>query len=181
MTRDRINSKKKGSKNERDICKLFEEWTGYKFSRTPSSGGLHWGRKDTIGDVVCTDEKHSRRFKFAIEAKFYKDISFQDLINGNKGSDILKFWEQAKSDARGIRIPMVMMRYNGMKKGMNYIVLYAHHFEEFKPKIGNSYGILEYISLEHHLVILNSYDFFNSEYKTIHKIAKTLLSNEKGK
>ena len=48
---DRINSKKKGSRNERQLSKIFEKWTNLTFSRTPSSGGLRWHRTDDTGAV----------------------------------------------------------------------------------------------------------------------------------
>ena len=32
------NSKKKGSKNERDVCKFWKEWSGLSFTRVPASG-----------------------------------------------------------------------------------------------------------------------------------------------
>ena len=30
-----VNSRNKGSKNERGVAKLMQEWTGYEFARTP--------------------------------------------------------------------------------------------------------------------------------------------------
>ena len=54
MAEGRINSRKKGSKNERFLTKLFEQWTGVEFSRVPASGGLRWkGMSEIIvGDIV---------------------------------------------------------------------------------------------------------------------------------
>lgn len=70
----RKNSRNKGSRFERTIAKAWESWTGYKFSRTPGSGG--WAKaKDAMGDLVCTDEKHSRRFPFSIECKTIRILS----------------------------------------------------------------------------------------------------------
>ena len=173
---DKINSKQKGSKNERDVCALLAGWTGKEFSRTPSSGGLRWGRTDTIGDIVCTDEKHSKYFRLAIECKFYKEIKFDHLINGNKNSDILKFWEQAESDGeRGKKIPMLTMRYNGMKKTMHYIVLDYEFFCRINQHIPNEYGTLELQKDGQRLVILNSLDLFASDYLKIHALARIHL------
>jgi hypothetical protein len=140
----RINSKAKGSKNERDVCKWWESWTGYEFSRVPSSGGLRWGRTtDTTGDIICSDQKHFLRFPFSIECKNYKDINFEHLLLGNKRVKILEFWNQALEDAeRGHKIPILMMRYNGMKKGEYFFVVESN--------------------LAH--VILNSMDLVQSAY-----------------
>ena len=52
----RINSKNKGSRFERTICKWFQDWTGYEFNRVPASGGLRWKKTDNItSDISCTD------------------------------------------------------------------------------------------------------------------------------
>ena len=122
---DRINSKAKGSKNERDICKWWEEWTGYDFSRVPSSGGLRWQRTlDTTGDILCSDKKHCLKFPFSIECKSYKEIKFEHVLLGNKSCDVLKFWEQASEDAkRGEKQPILMMRYNSMPKNEYFFVV----------------------------------------------------------
>lgn len=95
----RKNSRNKGSRFERTIAKAWESWTGYKFSRTPGSGG--WAKaKDAMGDLVCTDEKHSRRFPFSIECKNYQDIKFEHILLGLKSCKIISFWEQATKDAK---------------------------------------------------------------------------------
>ena len=121
----RINSRAKGSKNERDVCKWWELWTGYEFARVPSSGGLRWGRTtDTTGDIICSDKKHFLRFPFSIECKNYKDINFEHILLGNKNVKILEFWKQACEDGeRGGKLPILMMRYNGMKKGDYFFVV----------------------------------------------------------
>jgi len=121
----RINSKAKGSKNERDTCKWWKDWTGYEFSRVPSSGGLRWSRTtDTTGDIICSDNKHYLRFPFSIECKNYKEINFEHILLGTKGAKVLQFWNQALEDAeRGNKLPILMMRYNGMKKGDYFFVV----------------------------------------------------------
>lgn len=170
---EKINSRNKGSKNERGVAKLFEGWTELPFSRTPSSGGLGWGDSNTIGDIVCTEERHKRFFCFAIEAKFYKEIKFEHLINGNKNSDIIKFWEQASRDAdKAKKIPLVTMRYNGMKKDLHFIVLPLLYFN--KMGIKTPRGKLIYLK-DYSFVIINSEDWFNTDYKTIHKSTKKYL------
>lgn len=112
----RKNSRNKGSRFERSVAKAWESWTGYKFSRTPGSGG--WAKaKDAVGDLVCTDEKHSRRFPFSIECKSYQDIKFEHLLLGNKTCKIHDFWDQASRDANKInKLPILIMRYNSMPK-----------------------------------------------------------------
>jgi hypothetical protein len=121
----KINSKKKGSKNERSLCKWFQEWTGYEFSRTPSSGGLRWRKTDNIAsDLVCSDERHSRKFPFSVETKDYKDINFEHLLLNKKSCKIKEFLKQAIGDGiRAKKIPLLFMRYNGMTKDEYFIII----------------------------------------------------------
>lgn len=119
----RKNSRNKGSRFERSVAKAWEYWTGYKFSRTPGSGG--WAKaKDAVGDLVCTDDKHSRRFPFSIECKNYQDIKFEHLLLGTRTCKIHSFWEQASRDANKVgRLPILIMRYNSMPKGEAFFVV----------------------------------------------------------
>tara|TARA_R110000772_G_scaffold96765_2_gene195677 strand:+ start:300 stop:830 length:531 start_codon:yes stop_codon:yes gene_type:complete len=170
---DKINSRSKGSKNEREVSKLFETWTGFPFTRVPSSGGLGWKTSNSVGDIICTDEKHSRFFSFAIEAKFYKEIKFEHLINGNKNSDIIKFWEQSTRDANQVnKMPLVTMRYNGMKKNLHFIIIQTPYLEYLDIKTPS--GKLSY-SKDYNFTIISSVDWFNTEYKIIHKQTKKYL------
>lgn len=127
----RKNSRNKGSRFERTIAKAWESWTGYKFSRTPGSGG--WAKaKDAMGDLVCTDEKHSRRFPFSIECKNYQDIKFEHILLGLKSCKIISFWEQATKDAKCAgKIPILIMRYNSMPKGEAFFIVEAGEIDSF--------------------------------------------------
>ena len=127
----RKNSRNKGSRFERTIAKAWESWTGYKFSRTPGSGG--WAKaKDAMGDLVCTDEKHSRRFPFSIECKNYQDIKFEHILLGLKSCKIISFWEQATKDAkRAGKIPILIMRYNSMPKSEAFFIVEAGEIDSF--------------------------------------------------
>lgn len=114
----RKNSKSKGNRFERSVCKAFQNWSGYEFSRTPASGGLRWKKADNISsDVVCSDPKHAKRFSLSIECKSYHDIKFEHLLLGMKSCKIDSFWNQANRDAeRAKKIPVLIMRYNSMPK-----------------------------------------------------------------
>lgn len=175
-----INSRRKGSKSERLVSKLFQDWTGYEFARTPSSGGLPWKNRSQIsGDIVCTDALHSTRFAFSVETKFHKEIQFEHLIMGTKNSDIRSFWAQAQRDAeRAEKIPMLLMRYNRMPKGMYFLCLPQSFFTAIKSELPEEVDYLIYSGLGR-VVMLNSRDFFKSNYKLIHKAAKLYLKNGK--
>ena len=165
-----INSKKKGSKNERDVCKWWKTWTGYEFSRVPSSGGLRWARtSDTTGDIICSDNKHFIRFPFSIEVKSYKDINFEHLLLDLKRVKILEFWSQALSDAeRSNKLPVLMMRYNNMKKGEYFFVIKPVIYGIFRQ----SYKDLSYIEVKTdkvNLIILKASEVLKVNYKQVYK------------
>ena len=118
---DRINSKKKGDKNELEVSKWLEKWTGVPFTRVPSSGGLRWKNTANVcGDVVCEDEDFN--FPFSVETKHLKNIRFSKKLRVN--SKIRSIYDQCKIDAdRANRMPMLILRENGMPKG-TYIIYF---------------------------------------------------------
>lgn len=121
----RKNSKSKGNRFERSVCKAFQNWSGYEFSRTPTSGGLRWKKADNISsDVVCSDPRHAKRFSLSVECKSYQDIKFEHLLLGTKSCKINSFWTQANRDAeRAKKIPILIMRYNSMPKGEAFFMV----------------------------------------------------------
>lgn len=166
------NSKKKGSKNERELCKWFKSWTGYEFSRSPSSGGLRWQRKDdTVGDIVCTDERHSRRFGFSVETKFHKEVNFEHIVLGNKKVKVLEFWDQALEDAkRANKTPLLFIRYNGMPKQTWLVII-----NEDSYKLARKYGLkfhekaifrMDVVGYDT-MYLLNSDDLLQVNYKEL--------------
>jgi len=170
-----INSRKKGSRNERHLSKLWKQFTGKDFSRTPSSGGLRWHKKsDTAGDIICTDEKHARWFAFSIETKFYKEINFNHLLLDVK-SDILKFWEQATNDAkRAKKIPILFMKYNGMPKQSYFICLRRDDYDQMEVEFPGEHKNMLITAKDCEIAILLSDDFFKADYEKIHKVAKQI-------
>lgn len=163
-----INSKKKGNRNERKLTKLWSTWTGWEFNRVPASGGLRWKKTDNIsGDIICT-EPGIYNFKFSIECKSYNKLDFDNLLNGNKKSKIREFWEQAKADGkRANKVPILLMRCNGMKADMHFIVLSIGTYLRIRKYIKTEHGKLTY---NNKMVILNSYDFFKSDFKSIYEL-----------
>lgn len=174
------NSRNKGNKNEREVAKLWNAWTGKEFTRIPSSGGLRWNRThNTTGDLICADEKHSRYFTFSIECKFHKEINFQHLILPNKSVKIIEFWNQAVEDSeRAKRIPILFMRYNGMPANFHFVVLSEGYYNAILSKrlpthrLMKLYGMPEAAS---DFVILASDDLFQLDYTELHKINKRWL------
>lgn len=177
-----INGRRKGAKAERLLAHRLGEWTGKEFSKTPASGGLRWNNANVAGDIVCTTEGHYCPFCF--EVKSYSKIDFSHLLLSNttlhgslstivKNVDILDFWNQAKRDARRAgKIPILMMRYNGLPKGFYYVVLGKSFMSvcTIKPR-----AILNFISEKNNLWITTSEELFRTDYRTLRKIAKIHL------
>lgn len=185
------NSRRKGSKNERSVAKIMEDWTGYEFARTPQSGGLHWKKSHTSGDIVCIDDKHGPRFPFSIECKFHEELFLLPLIQGltgKKSNKIIDFWEQSLFDASMVgKVPLVFMRKNGMKKDLHFVMMSEALFNQWlvqlesTPKMGwdSQLGYLCYASNDHRLVIVNSEDLMKEEYGFFYKAGRKLRKNDK--
>jgi hypothetical protein len=168
------NSKRKGNKFELKISKWFTQWTGFKFERNRAGSGAWHSNKDSVSDISCTDEKHAHRCKISVECKSYKEINFEHVLLGNKHCDILKFWEQATTDAkRAGRIPILCMRYNSMPSEEFFFVVQLEIGEKLNQLIDRC------MTLEYHGTIL--YVFMASDviqyvdYKALHKFCKYLL------
>lgn len=170
-----MNSKTKGNRFERTICKYFKEWTGYEFSRVPQSGGLRWKKADNISsDIICSDKVHSRRFPCNIECKFHKEIKFEEILLGNKNCKIFDFWEQVLNDSsRANRIPLLIMRYNNMPSSEAFLVISPELFRAIKndkfkkPK-------MRIFDAKHTLVVMMLSDLKNLEYAKFYKACKAL-------
>ncbi len=177
-----INSRTKGSRNERSVAKVMADWTGYDFSRVPASGGLHWKSANSSGDIICTDQKHGARFPFSIECKFHEDLDILHLISGLKGkktNKIILFWEQALSDAKEHnKVPLVFMRRNGMKADMHFVMATNDLFLTWDPdpSIFNL-GIISIVIKGYKLVIINSEDLAKTKYLAFYKAGRKLRKN----
>jgi hypothetical protein len=119
---------KKGSDSERRVCKWLLLWTGYKFIRTPSSGGRRLTNNDTFcGDVVCEDKDFN--FIFAVETKHWKDLFMPAELKEN--SKVYTIWAQADRDAkRAGKETMMVLREDGMATG-SYIVFVKRKLAAF--------------------------------------------------
>lgn len=122
----KINSKLKGNKNELECAKMLEEWTGVRFARVPSSGGLRWANTaNACGDLICEDQDFD--FPFAVETKHLKSLTITATLR--KNSQILSIYQQAIRDAiRASKCPMMCLRSNGMKKRsfIIFVPFYLH-------------------------------------------------------
>lgn len=167
-----INGRRKGGKAERVAAALFSTWTGYKFSKTPASGGLNWRSAHVAGDIVCTEE--GKFFPFCVEVKTYKEINFDHLLYLDKPK-ILTFWEQCIRDAqKAKKIPLLMMRYNGLPSNFFFCTMYVNHINLFKSQIN-----LKRSLVFGDIIIFRSTALFKTGYLPIKKILKTDIKSWK--
>lgn len=173
-----VNSKRKGNKFERTVAKWMSDWTGYKFGRTPYSGANHQSR-DLASDVMCTDERHAHRCKISVECKCYKDIKFEHILLGTKGSEVEKFWNQATNDAiRSAKVPILIMRYNSMPSNEFFMAVGEDLAKEFIPFVKDTRYMVFNIGNELNLYIFMASSVLNKvSYKRVHKLAKTIVKN----
>ncbi len=122
---DRINSKRKGNVNEGTCCKAMKSWTGYKFVRVPMSGGLRWKDSQNVAaDLIC--DEPDVEFRMTVETKHLKKITISRVLKTN--SMVFTIWEQVMSDAmRCGKLPMAMLRENGMDSGEYYCILASEY------------------------------------------------------
>ena len=182
------NSRTKGSRNERNVAKLMQKWTGYEFARTPQSGGLHWKKAHTSGDIVCIDDNHGLRFPFSIECKFHEELDMLHLIDdtiGKKSNKITAFWDQTKADAGTVdKIPLLFMRRNGMKAGMHFVGMDTSFFSVWLTEIQpwkNEFGLIHYFKSTdkeaYNFTLMNSMDLIKTDYRIMYKLGRKIIRN----
>ena len=156
------------------MAAIFKTWTGYDFARTPGSGGLRWKRRDdVVGDVVCVEQRHN--FPFSVETKFYKDLNFEHLVSSPKNIKLIKFWEQACSDAlRSKKTPLLLVRYNGMGATEYFAFIPKEVYKDITTQydLGTPALIYHTTHPDHQFVIMQSITLFQLDYLDIKKIAR---------
>lgn len=173
----KINSRNKGSKGERVASKVLEEWTGKKFARVPSSGGLSWHTSNSTGDIICATEGHY--FPFSVEVKLRDQINFDHLLYLDKAK-ILDFWEQSKRDALRVnKCPIVMMRYDRLPKDFFFIILPLNIFAEFFDEYTNG-KTDKIVTYNNQFVIMTTELLKKIPYKKIRKPLRKYMKDGKG-
>lgn len=114
-----VNSRAKGSAYERRIAKVFDDYHGGTWRRTPMSGG--WSKSaehGVAGDLVCTAET-----PLHVELKNREGWDLTDLILGvrSKGStSIMEWWRQTSREAKNNnkKIPLLIFRRNHLSDSL---------------------------------------------------------------
>lgn len=96
--------RRKGSGFERDVAALILKHAGNKFSkkdcyRTPLSGGHRFARETDPGDLMMSPAL-TKRFRFTVECKRYKEIRYEHFISPIPASSWQEFaWLKQAIDA----------------------------------------------------------------------------------
>lgn len=171
----------KGNRGQRMAIAVIKKWAKKKFKSSAQSGMPGYNHDPHKGDILCDTEGHY--FPFTVEVKFYKEINFCQLLQPNlKNILILDFWAQCLGDAeRCKKVPMLMMRFNGLPKSFFFVVITNDFF--------SSLNIFERaLSVKNHLkfmdksknislIMVGSDQFFRLNYKDTKKIAKTHIKS----
>lgn len=164
--------KVKGNGWEREVSLYLTDLYNESFCRTPSSGAYTGGknshRKDTLSEsqvrAFKSDIIPGPSFpKLNIEAKFYKDIAFHQMIQGSCKQ--LDLWiSQLLTSADKCDINLLALKFN--RKG-SYIAFQSYHLTEFDP--GASYLKYHNIEKDHGSWIVTGFENFWSHNKDMVK------------
>lgn len=172
--------KEKGNRAQRVARDLVEKWTNKKFKSTSSdsiAGGVGWNREPHKGDLKCDTEGHF--FPFSVEVKHYAEIDFAHLLVPDiKNIAILEFWKQCSEDAKlQNKVPILMMRYDRLPADFFFVVITQPFAKLIHEEL--TYSFEDIKSLRFHdyktddpIMILQSNQFFATDYKVVKKIAK---------
>jgi hypothetical protein len=144
-----------------------------EFTSVPSSGGLRWKKTENItGDVVCTHKDH--HFPFSVEVKFHRSLDLEKMIRNNVKCTVRdEFWKQCLQDSqRNKRIPMLLMRYNGLPRNFFYVLMRygdAKLFKVLSPEFRKNYLKSGSLIITH-TEFLQSLDYRVVEQKLIAKL-----------
>ncbi|NJL54162.1 hypothetical protein HC928_02600 [bacterium] len=110
-SKKRVNGRKKGANAERRLAKLFSDWWGTEFARTPLSGGFSTKtfREDwnAAGDLVTPDPA----FPFCVESKKVEGWKMEHLLT-QKNSLLHDWWNQTLKETPEGKIPLLVFTKN---------------------------------------------------------------------
>lgn len=106
-----VNGKQKGARAERALVKMFEQWWGGSFARTPGSGSFATRNKgqdyNAQGDIVTADP----HFPFCVESKHQEGWTLDQLLTA-PSCKFYSWWEQTVSETPPDRLPLLLFTKN---------------------------------------------------------------------
>ncbi len=152
-----ISGRNKGSSFERAIAKQVTDWTGVKFTRTPSSGG--WAKS---GDITPKNPEHMVQWPWLVECKNNESLDFGSIFSvpNNGKTPIRKWWKQAYRDVKKSGMKKIPVLVFTKSRDNVYCMMQADVFEQLKFR--DTAQVV--VHLPKHRVILWE-DFLSIPYK----------------
>lgn len=121
----------KGSNFEREVAKIFSEWSSFNWLRTPQSGGM---REITKADLFCKELYMSEDDALFIECKKRKKIDLSKIMYAEY-QEFSDWWFKTVKNAKDEkRIPVLIFTWN--RAPAIFIVIYKEIFDGF-PVLSN--------------------------------------------
>lgn len=105
----RKNSREIGSRTERQLVKIFTNWWGGKFYRTPRSGAFGTaGYTEFSGDILTDDPS----FPFCVESKKGEGWHLEQILTGKKDIITTNWWVQTVHETPEGKRPLLVFTRN---------------------------------------------------------------------
>lgn len=129
LKKKKVNSLKKGQRGERKLVKLFSDWWGSEFFRTPGSGafatlGFKYKDHDLSGDILTLD----KTFPFCVESKHVEGWTLEQMLTSEK-TLMHKWWKQTVKETPEGKIPLLVFTKN---RAPLYCILRTCDWEAFE-------------------------------------------------
>lgn len=150
------NPKAKGNNFERTVAKLFSDWSGVKFMRTPMSGAIHnFKDRRVVSDIV--PPLTLGNFPFSIECKKVTCSWEFSVMLEKKSMTLGSHWDQCRFDAeREALVPFLVFTKNYRAI---YVVLRKQDYQKLNLQISH---IKVYAEDKIPVVIFSLTDFFDN-------------------
>lgn len=143
-----VNSRQKGAKEEEEVLKIFSDYTGVLWKRTPGSGnGL------VKGDITANGALYT------VEIKHIKDSPITDKALTNRSNLLVTWWAKVCKEARAAgREPLLVVKYNYSKRFVFFqypLPMDSFNYINFRMLPAYCMVLSEWLEVEKPLLIKN--------------------------
>lgn len=166
-------SKAKGNAAERELCKIFGNKFNETFIRVPNSGAFIGGLNNKRAKTLSTNQKEIMSNDIippecfpncALECKFYKDFSFNMLMDPKGYAQLNEWIDQVNISGIDMEksFPMICFKINN--KGW-HIVVWSDKIKSLDLK-GLNYNVYYFKDCEYKIFHMETFlDKFNQELR----------------
>lgn len=106
-----VDSRQKGARGELAARDILRKLTNFKWERVPASGALS-ASHGLKGDLYIPNENN----RYCVEVKNYAEDHITSKLLSSTCPEVLKWWEQAKSQANKVdKIPLLLIKHTRSK------------------------------------------------------------------